>query len=239
MLRILTPSVQPVAPSFVGVLKYDPTQPRAPKGSSQGGEFVKTPAAAGITMEWPDDITDDILDEGTSAEAMKREPLPPTLAAAEDRIRKEYFEHAFLLKDGTPFKVLGDNDTRHVRIGDATPEELKDAVLTHNHPSSYGLSGQDGITASVHNLLEIRAVTQGEGKRLAGTHSARRTGTTWPENFKQAIKDMDAELKLDLGQQIKNKEITDVEANATHHILMYQRLQKKLGGFVYTFEPKT
>lgn len=34
--------LQPIAPSFVGVLKYDPAQPRQPKGSSQGGEFAAT-----------------------------------------------------------------------------------------------------------------------------------------------------------------------------------------------------
>ena len=49
MLRILTEPVQSIAPSFVGVLKYAPTQARAPKGSSTGGQFTGDPTHARAT----------------------------------------------------------------------------------------------------------------------------------------------------------------------------------------------
>jgi len=47
MLRILSEPVQLIAPSLVGVLKYAPTQDRAPKGTSAGGQFASgTPTQA-------------------------------------------------------------------------------------------------------------------------------------------------------------------------------------------------
>jgi hypothetical protein len=51
MLRILTEPVQSVAPSLVGVLKYAPTQARAPKGSGQGGQWVKGPLGGVVWQE--------------------------------------------------------------------------------------------------------------------------------------------------------------------------------------------
>ena len=35
-------SLQSIAPSFLGVLKFDPKQPRHPKGSGEGGRFAKS-----------------------------------------------------------------------------------------------------------------------------------------------------------------------------------------------------
>ena len=210
------------------VQKYDPAQAREPKGSPKGGEFTFA-NIRGV----PTDIkgVEQRL-HGTSAAAMRQEPLPETVEAAENRIRHEPNEHAFLIRDGKPFKVLGNNDDHHVRMGDATDEDLKDAVLTHNHPSGYGLSNQDGVTAAVRNMLEMRAVT------VTGTYSIKRIGTEWPQNFVEAIQEMHRDLMFELGMRIHDNDINIAEANTLHHRLMYQRLQKKLGGFTYTFEPK-
>jgi hypothetical protein len=193
------------------VQKFDPNQPRHPKGSKEGGKFAKG---------------------GTSFAQMKAEPMPETLGAAEDRIRYEEREFAFLLKDGKPFKILGDDNRHHVFMDGATDADLKDVVLTHNHPSGYGLSNQDGVSAAKRNMLEMRAVTKD------GTYSIRRTGTDWPSHFDESIADMHASLMVELGTRLHAGEITVDEANSLHHKMMYLRLQKSVGGFLYTFEPR-
>lgn len=210
------------------VKKFDPSEPRDTKGRwTKGG---KTP------QEREDDeamIDIMIADEGTPTAAMKAEPLPKTLAEAEDRIRHEPREHAFLLRDGKPFMVLGDDDKHHVRMDGATEDDLKDAVLTHNHPSGFGLSNQDGITAAKRNMLEMRAVVKG------GAHVIRRTGDRWPEEFDVHLKQEHHDLMVELGTRLHDGDITVEEANSLHHKMIYKRLQKKLGGFTYTFEPKS
>lgn len=204
--------LQSIAPaSFAQTLKYDPAQPR-----DEDGQWTRTGSVR----------------RGTSAVAMWAEPLPPTLQAAEDRIRAEPNEHVFLIRDGKPFKAMGNNDPSHVRMNDATDADLKDVVLTHNHPSGYGLSNQDGVSAAKRNMLEMRAVT------ATGTHSIRRTSTDWPAHFDEHIADMHNDLMVELGLQLHAGEITVAEANIQHHLLVYRRLQQQVGGFVYTFEPK-
>jgi len=199
--------LRPVQSSAVPVLKFNPNQPRDDDGrwAGVGGQ--------------------------TTAAEMRAEPLPPTLAAAEHRIRHETNEHAFLLRDGVPFKVLGNDDSHHVTMGDATDADLKDVVLTHNHPSGFGLSNQDAVSAAKRNVLEMRAVT------ATGTHLIRRTGTEWPPHFDQAVADMHQELMRDIGAKLHAGDITIDEANFLHHKLMYTRLQRRVGSFTYTFEP--
>jgi hypothetical protein len=206
------------------VQKYDPNQPRGPKGSPEGGRFTKAQMAF---LE-----QHGVQRRGTPAAEMQREPLPKTLAEAEDRIRNEPNEHAFLIRDGKPVKVTGDDDSHHIRMGGMTEADLKDVVFTHNHPSGFGLSNKDGISAARFNMLEMRAVTN------LGTHIIRRTGTEWPPNFAEELKELDGMLRGMLGMQIHDQEITADEANALHHFLIYERLQKKLGGFVFTHESK-
>lgn len=200
-------------------LKFDPAQARAPKGSAQGGEFVRQ---YGVQRR----------PQGTTAAAMRQEPLPATLAAAEDRIRTEPNEHGFLVRGGTPIKVLSDDDSHHVRIDGLTEADMKDAVFTHNHPSGFGLSNKDGISAAKFNFAEMRAVT------TLGTYSIRRTSTDWPSHFDESIADMHATLMIELSQKLENKTITVAQANSLHHDLMYRRLQETVGGFLYTFEPR-
>jgi hypothetical protein len=198
------------------VAKYNPKQRRAPKGTSTGGQFafqfqsINTPSAA-----------------------MKKEPLPKTVAEAEDRIRYEPNEHAFLIRDGKPYKVLGSDDPHHINMEDMTPEDLKDAILTHNHPSGLGLSNRDGVTAAKFNMREMRAVT------ATGTHVLRRTGTEWHPYFADGIQEIHNRLMPELAMQIRAGIITKDEANTQHHIRLYQELEQWLSGFTYTFEPKS
>ena len=203
------------------ITKFDPTQARDPKGTHTGGRFTKE--GAGYTVPYR---------THTSAAAMRHEPLPPNLLLAEERIRFEENEHLFLIRDGKPFMVLGSDDLHHVFMGDATPEDLKDAVMTHNHPSGFGLSKRDGMTATEANVLEMRAVTK------TGTHVIRRTGDRWPPDFDQAMFKVNERLMAQLTAKLQAKKITAAEANAQHHILMYQELAQILGGFTYTFEAK-
>ena len=216
-------SVQSVAPSFVSVLKYAPTQARAPKGSPEGGRFTKEQMAF---LE-----AHGVQRQGTPAEEMKAKPLPKTMAEAEDRIRHEPNEHAFLFKDGQAVRALGSDDSHHIYLEGMTDADLKDAVLTHNHPSGFGLSNKDGVSAAARNMLEMRAVT------ATGTHSIRRTGTDWPSHFAEAISDQHGELMTELGMRLHDHDITVDEANTLHHVMMYKRLQKSIGGFIYSFEP--
>jgi hypothetical protein len=199
--------LRPVQSSAIPVLKFNPNQPRDDDGrwAGVGGQ--------------------------TTAAEMRAEPLPPTLAAAEHRIRHEMNEHVFQIRDGKPFKVLGNDDPHAVQLGNATDADLTGAVLTHNHPSGMGPSQQDAFTAAKRNVLEVRAVI------ATGTHSIRRTGATWPPNFYQAVRAMHEAVKADLEQRIVHSDISIAEANAMHHKLLYSRLQRQLGGFTYTFEP--
>lgn len=210
MLRILPQPVQSVAL----VLKYSPDQPR------EKGRWVSAFGSSTPTRGH------------TSAAQMRAEPLPTTLGAAEDRIRGEANEHAFIVKDGKPFMVLGNDDSHAVQLGEATEADLKDAVLTHNHPSGMGLSQQDAFTAQKRNVLGMRAVT------ATGTHSIQRTGPEWPPDFFQSVTAMHEAVKDELGKRIDAGVMSIDEANAIHHQTLYSRLQKQLrGSFIYKFEP--
>jgi hypothetical protein len=212
--------VQLIAPpSFVEVLKYAPDQPRDAQG-----QWTRL-------GQGPDKIGSYLYGHTTSAE-LKQEPLPTTVAAAENRIRNQAHEHGYLIRNGQPIKVLGNDDSHHVAMGDLTGIDFKDATFTHNHPSGFGLSNRDGVSAARFNMQEMRAVTAN------GTHVIRRTGTEWPPHFEEAIDEVHTNLMMELGLRLHAGEITAEYANAQHHLLLYQRLQQTVGGFTYTYEPK-
>lgn len=200
------------------VQKFDPSQPR-----DEQGQWARLRGG-------PDTIGSYLYGHVTTAD-LKQEPLPPTTAAAEDRIRNQAQEHGYLIRDGIPLQVLGNDDAHHVGMDGLTEADLKDATFTHNHPSGFGLSNRDGISAARFNMQEMRAIT------ATGTHVLRRTSTDWPSHFEESISDMHEELMMELGMRLHAGEITTAEANAQHHVLLYQQLQQTVGGFVYTYEP--
>lgn len=196
--------------------------PRDEQGKfSDGSSIAASIAAARPDIPYP---------FGTLASKMQAEPLPATLSQAENRIRNEQNEHVFILRNQVPVLVLGSNARDHVTIDKQI--DLKDAVLTHNHPSNNGLSIQDGVTTASRNLSEIRAITQD------GTYSMQRIGATWPQNFVTELESVNNEVMYDFALKIREHTMTVEDANHTHHLEVYTRLEKRIGGFSYRFEPR-
>jgi hypothetical protein len=205
-------------------------------------ESVQNAAQHGMLMRADVEPSADFRqEEGTLTEEMRAEPLPVSLTAGEDRIRREPNEHLFVFRDGVAVAVLGNDNPKHVMLDAQAKETInfKDATITHNHPSGYGLSNQDGVAAAKRNLKEMRAVTK------AGTHVITRTGDAWPWDFAQEMKEIDFDVKYEMGLRLKGEwsdhegAITIQQANSQHHAEVYRRLQERVGGFTYSFEPKS
>ena len=193
---------------------------------------MPSPAEADAMWEANPDLPSPAFrrETGTTAAEMWAEPKPASLRTAEDRIRNEPNEHAMVLRDGRVITVFGSDSPSHVSLN--IEQDLSNTTVTHNHPTNHGLSNQDGVTAAGRNLAEMRAVT------ADGVHIIHRTGDAWPENFMVEIQSVSNEVLYDFGLKLREKKITLDEANAGHHREVYQRLEKRIGGFTYRFEPR-
>ena len=232
-------AAEAVKQGYKGILRGDlPDRPASDKAQAVWAKLSKTSTMVDATGFTPHVLVSDDGEpsddfrarEGTMASEMREAPLPATLQAAEDRIRYEPNEHVFILRAGKPVLVLGNDDPHQVRFDDTL--DLTNATVTHNHPSGNGFSNQDGITAAKRNLVEMRAVTG------AGTFVLHRTGTSWPAEFTEEIGAIHFEVMGDFNAKIKAGTLTIAEANAGHHRAVYERLQKAVGGFTYSFESK-
>lgn len=189
-------------------------------------------------LDVPDAPTAEFRKEvGTTAEEMRAKPLPKTLADAEDQIRYEPNEHAFLSDGNTPRQYFGDNLKDAIKL-DPTAT-YTDAVFTHNHPGDMAFSRQDVYTAMFHNMREIRAVTSD------GAYSLKRVGIAWPSAEvvnRLSIEEGDNVRKF-FERRIAEGKLTIAEANRQHWTAVWIRVQErlrqeKLQPIDFSFEPR-
>lgn len=213
------------------VEKFNPAQPRDPAGSSTGGQWSGS--------------ADFRQSEGTTAEEMRAEPLPSTLAAAEERIRREPNEHAFVcLPNGTPVIPLGNDKPNYVLLNPqegyvlgSKDDPFSGAVFTHNHPSGNSFSPDDVNAAIRHNMAEMRAVTR------EGTFIMRPSGK-WPhpDLVTHELNIVDGQVRTETIRRINAGLVSISEANKNHwrnvwpQIAQLVRLGQDKSGLVYSFE---
>lgn len=230
--------------SRVGVQKGGPGSGRYPKGSGA----ANIPAHLGLAMiEAGADLKDAPAGafghaKSTSAEDMKKEPLPTTLKQAEDRIRDEENEHAFIIQDGVPVMILGSDQKDGVALEGGyarAPVKLGNAVLTHNHPLDMGLSIDDGQVASGNHMREIRAVVSD------GTWSLKRVEFDWPADIGRLMRQHQDEVTEEFKKRMATGELSVWQARLSHYPEVWGRVVRDLNNkagrnvILHTFEPKS
>jgi hypothetical protein len=159
-----------------------------------------------------------------------------SMGAHEDKIRHEPNEHAVLVNPDGTSTTLTSNAKDYVVVDEVL--NLKDVVLTHNHPQDYSLSTEDALLAERKNLSEIRAVVSD------GTYSLRRTGSEWPSDFKETIQKEAADVRQSFEKKIALGSMTIAEANAKHYGELWTRVARSVNAvgsprILYTFDPKS
>lgn len=150
-----------------------------------------------------------------------------SVLAEETRVRKYKTEYgAVIAPDGKVTHRLNQGNAHHVSFAGVPNEDLKDAVIVHNHPVSgqrkiYGntlatrigspLSAQDLIFAAHQDAAEIRATTySGDGGGY--TYSVRRPEGGWPIKGARELKNL-AITTRNMGQSIANEGFRRVYLN--------------------------
>lgn len=150
----------------------------------------------------------------------------------ETRIRQlATHEEAYAFKDGVQVLAKG-GGAADVQFTDAELAQMKDAILTHNHPRglrdglpSNSFSGADWFTGTGADVAEIRAVA------YDFTYSVTRPAGGWPsrEAMQSAYNRADAGTKGDFWPRISNGTMTKAEASATHFHEVALRMARELG----------
>ena len=146
----------PSAMTFDEILKFNPYHDRL-------GRFASANSATSFTHRTRDPGKQHLADAAAAREKERQAEETPRMKAIhsiEDKIRNQNYETAAIIdKDGN---VLLNKDGAQSAVG-FTPLEctmMKDATLTHNHPSSSMFSEED-IACFVRNeMQEIRATTR-------------------------------------------------------------------------------
>ena len=109
---------------------------------------------------------------------------------------------------------------------------LKDAVFTHNHPGVYayggvvnGLSVEDVVTAAKHDVLEMRAVSDGV------VHVIERPEKGWPSTvaLQEAAKAESDKIYADFSTRIAKGEAQIDQARQQHYHILWNRLAPEFG----------
>lgn len=173
-----------------------------------------------------------------SAAAMRTMPLPADISAAEDRIRRETHEHAFIARDGQVVDYYGNDAIDHVRLDPSA--DYANVVFTHNHPGQYAFSIDDIHTAAFHNMQEIRAVT------MDGAYSMKRVGDTWPspDVLHQLAVEENSNVREYFERRIKAGQLTIAKAEQQHWTAVWLRVETRVkqefptAQIAFTFEPR-
>lgn len=146
------------------------------------------------------------------------------LAQIENEIVTQSYETAFVLdaNGNVIIKKSGSKDT--VSFTDDEVSKMFDMILTHNHPGGWdypksdarrngnSLSPADIMLAANAGLKEIRAISPGY------LHSMKSAEGKWPplSVVEEALNHLDAEVKLEVYEKIKDGKMTIVQAEAEH-----------------------
>lgn len=158
--------------------------------------------------------------------------LRRTLHAEEERIAGLPHEEASAYTlDGTPtFERVTQRRRGDVYFTPRQQRRLKNAVVTHNHPSARSFSYADVALALEHDLAEIRAVGMGpDGRRY--TYQLRRPADGWPDEplvWQQVLEARSAVAEY-LGRAVQAGELTRAAAIAMIRHEIWKRVSNRLG----------
>ena len=187
----------------------------------RGGSLPRNAPSVGTENE-----TEETLPEGYD-----NTPLGRALYATDKQIVRKPVEELYIhdINGNLVFKKIGEE--HKVGVNDSELFDMKDKVLTHNHPSGsrYDEDGYVGWGFSVDDLrlvvdgdlAEIRAVT------VARVYSLKRPEGGWGINGAKAfetIKQVQSNVYESFNMLIKKKELTVGEAQLRHGDEMSKRL---------------
>jgi len=143
-----------------------------------------------------------------------------------------YEAAAVITPTGEHLHFLTNYAKDYIKIDASLKDSLVDTIFTHNHPSSSGLSLDDGQVAVTMNMREMRAI--GADGRV---HSLRREGDKWPDGFMDAVRAADSEVHKTFLSEIQAGHMTIREANMSHHDHVYRTAAAKTPGVIYVVAP--
>lgn len=165
-----------------------------------------------------------------------RRTLPEVLKEKESEIAGLDYERAYVF-DKTGRIILKKDGSRNSVAFEKEDLALikdKDAIFTHNHPSSGGSFSLEDIQFAVaHNQMEMRAVGRKYG------HSMYRPAQGWPDlnlltdEFYKA----DNEVRDEFWRRISLGQLSREEADREHHHQVWSRIAAKLN-LKYTREER-
>lgn len=156
------------------------------------------------------------------------------IRALEEKIKKQDFESAALFdKEGNQL-FFKDGQSNFVKFTDEEGAQMKDGILTHNHPRNSPFSIEDVETFLDAELYEIRAVTTDRGVSVLrrtdakdAMFDARLFKQEYEYLFTNAARRATQELD-DKGyrEKIENGDISEKQANNEHGEIMLNYLIK-------------
>jgi hypothetical protein len=152
-----------------------------------------------------------------------------TLELAESSIISRRTEKAFVVDDYGRILLEKEGLEREVGFTRAEAGLMKDATLTHNHPSGHSFSWEDINHAIKADMKEIRAIgtnTLGE----THLHVLQRPKAGWPSTSrtKQLHADLNDAVRLEFKSAISSGTVSVDEATAAHWHEVNSRLASRL-----------
>jgi SPP1 gp7 family putative phage head morphogenesis protein len=134
-----------------------------------------------------------------------------TLQKVEDEIRNQNFESIAVFKNGK--KIFFKNgDKSSVTMTDNEVKLFKDAIVTHNHPSSRSFSEADLVLFHNTKSKELRAISKLYDYSLSGNTSK----FTYTE-LKKKYLEFNKSVREIFTYKMDKNELTLEQANAEHH----------------------
>ena len=211
-------------------------------GAFRSNGKMKLPPTSALAQKFPDKVaTQKEMDEHEANLAGKESGkikdfeswVSKQIGSDEGSIRKDNFETAFIYtSDGNRIRV-SQGKPDHVSFTDEQLDNMKDGVLTHNHPSGASFSAADIELFASGQLRSIRATAPGGG----GFELKRKGMPKWMDTddwevresrAKKAIEDADSRIFPTMQALVNNGYIDPDDAGILHNHFRSQMVAKSL-----------
>lgn len=155
----------------------------------------------------------------------KKQSADINLQEVEDKIRDQDFESAALFKKGKQI-FFKDGERASVSFSNAEVAQMKDGVLTHNHPGSRSFSPEDINMFFKARMEEIRAISR---KFDYSFKLGNFDGSVSLKDILNQYRFFDEEVHQEFMDLIVDGKMTIDFANANHHHEILTRLAKQYG----------
>ncbi|GAV13707.1 hypothetical protein [Paenibacillus sp. NAIST15-1] len=161
----------------------------------------------------------------------KIDDTPSTIKYLEDMIKNEGFEHGVIFdsKGNVLSKLITDSHPTKINFS-PYKDQIKDAIVTHNHPTNGMFSWQDFETAIAFDAAEIRASLPNNV-----TFSMKRGSNGWSVSYND-IRDIFAETQNSFRNNPEIMKVYREEGYAKVNDMLMEDIANKIGGIYSVYK---